>query len=225
MCYTFSVKNPKVLIPILSGVLIGVLGIGVFLWSNQTKKETPPAVTVNPTPTEIPVELSVWKDQAGFAFQYPSDLSINAHEEDKINYAHVELTHKDHSGGIIVWAKDLPAPNLSGWINKDTRFSGGSVLDTTLGNLPAKKILLTDPKKAIIIGAFDAEVLVTIEGDLADEAYWSKVHQIITDSFTFTSSGVKPDETSPSSVSPAKSADIPSQSSGDSGGSAEEVLE
>lgn len=132
-----------------------------------------------------------WKDQAGFTFKYPKDISVNPHEEDKENYAHLELTHPDHPGRVIVWAKDLPAGDLAGWIKKEKRFTGASILDTTLGGKQAKKILFSEPTKMIVVGTIDVEVLVTVEGELIDGNYWSKVQQGIVDSFAFTGGAEK----------------------------------
>lgn len=182
-----NMKNPKVIVPIIIGVLFGGLGVGIFLWSKQEQTKAPAAVVASPTPTSMPVEMATWKDPAGFTFEYPKDVSINPHEEDKDNYANVEFTHKDHPGRVIVWAKDLPAPDLAGWIKKDKRFVGASILDTTLGGKSAKKILISDPTKTIIVGAIDSDVLVTVEGEFTGNDYWSKVHQGIVDSFTFSS--------------------------------------
>jgi hypothetical protein len=198
-------KTKKVWIPIIIGVLAGGVGAGIFLWNKQAKMEAPTAVVASPTPTSMPIEMTTWTDQAGFTFGYPKDILVNPHEEDTVNYAHVELTHKDHPGKIIVWVKDLPAPDLAGWIKKEKRFTGASVFDTTLGGKPAKKILIADLTKMIVAGAIDNDVLVTVEGELADGDYWSKVHQGIVDSFTL----------------------APAEPSGNSGGNAteEEVLE
>lgn len=184
-------KNKKVLLLIVAGVMIGGLGGGMYLWSKQAKTEVPSMVITGPTPTDAPVELVTWSDPAGFSFQYPKDADINSHDEDTVNYAHVELTHKNHPGSVIVWMKDLPAPDLAGWIKKETRFFGASVLDTTLGGKPAKKILVTDPSKMIVVGAIDTDVLVTAEGLLTDDTYWSFVHKGIVDSFVFAQSGAK----------------------------------
>lgn len=211
-------NNKKVLIPIIVGVLVGLLSVGIFLWNRQAKMEAPAAVVASPMQTSVPVETATWTDQAGFTFGYPKDISVNPHEEDTTNFAHVELTHKDHPGSVIVWMKDLPAPDLAGWIKKEKRFTGGSILDTTLGGKPAKKILISDPTKMIIVGAIDNDVLVTIEGELTDSDYWSKVHAGIVDSFTFSSAGIK---------SATNQSTAPAESSGNSGGSVdeEEVLE
>lgn len=209
-------KNKKVLLLIVVGILIGGLGGGIALLSNQGKSDTSPVALSSPTPTEVPVELATWTDPAGFSFQYPKDIDVNPHDEDKENYTHVELTHKTHPGSLIVWMKDLPASDLAGWIKKDTRFSGASVLDTTLGGEPAKKVLVTDPSKMIIVGAIDGDVLVTVEGLLTDDTYWSSVHQNVVDSFVFSSTG---------SVPAALGNSGGSVDSGDTSVTEEEVLE
>lgn len=202
--------KPNVFLPIVFGVLVGGGGAGLFLISRQ-KPTSPATVAQAPKTKPAPVESAKWSDPAGFSFDYPKDVSVNPHKEDQENYAHVELTHKAHPGRIIVWMKDLPAPDLAGWIKKEKRFSGASVLDTTLGSKPAKKILISSPNKMIVVGAIDVDVLVTVEGELVDSDYWSAVHQGIVDSFTFTGTE--------KSTAPAQSSD--------EGGSVdeEEVLE
>ncbi len=207
-------RNAKVIIPIIFGVLAGGLGAGIFLWSKQTQTKVPSAVVASPTPTNAPVELTTWNDQAGFTFQYPKDVDINPHDEDKENYAHVEITHKSHPGSVIVWMKDLPAPDLAGWIKKEKRFTGASVLDTTLGGKPAKKILVAGSTKMIVVGAIDGDVLVTVEGELTDSDYWSTIHQKAVDSFVFSQSGIK-----------TGSVPVSSGDWGDSAVTEEEVLE
>lgn len=207
-------KNSKVIIPIIIGVLVGGVGAGIFLWTKQSKPS--PIVSVA-APTPVPIELAAWTDPAGFTFDYPKDVSVNPHEEDKENYAHVELTHKDHPGRVIVWMKDLPAPDLVTWVKKEKVFIGASVLDTTLGGKPAKKILITDPAKKLVVGAIDNDVLVTVEGELTDEAYWSDIHQKVVGSLVFVSTGAKS----------STQTTAPSEISGGGGGSVEEeeVLE
>ena len=179
-------KNPKVFIPIILGVLFGGIGAAVFLANQQNNKQAPSTVSA---PTSSAVELATWSDQAGFQFQYPKDLSVDRHDEDTVNYAHIEFTHKDHPGKLIVWAKDTNAQDVTAWVKTEKRFSGASVLDTTLGNLPAKKILLTSPEKMLIVGTVSDEIVFTIEATLDDSDYWSGVHNTIYSSFAFTSPG------------------------------------
>ena len=57
---------------------------------------------------------------AGFSFSYPEGLTVDKHDEDQENYAHIEMTLKDTLGNVIVWAKDAPASDLAAWIKKKT---------------------------------------------------------------------------------------------------------
>ncbi len=173
-------KNRKVLIAIILGILFGGTGAGVFLADKQNNKQ---ALSTVFAPTTSPVEMATWNDQAGFQFQYPKDLSVNKHDEDTDNYAHIELTKKDHPGKLIIWAKDTNAQDVTAWVKTEKRFSSASILDTTLGGLPAKKILLTSPEKMLIVGAISDSIVFTIEATLEYGSYWSNVHNTIVSSF------------------------------------------
>lgn len=146
------------------------------------------------TPT---VELTTWTDEAGFSFKYPKDLSVNKHEEDPDNYAHVELTNNAHPGKIIVWASDAP----SVWPPKGT-----SAIDTTLGGQPAKKIFASAPVKMLSVGMISDNILFNVEAALTDNEYWQKVHDTIVGSFEFTD-GSESEPSSGDSVSSGESAD------------------
>jgi hypothetical protein len=184
---------------IVTGVIV-VLGMtagGIFIFSRQrTKLSSPLEVSVTkPTAIQAPkVDLTTWSDEAGFSFQYPKDLTVNKHEEDNDNYAHVELTNKDHPGNSIVWVKDLPSgvSTLDSWVKKI--YPTATSIDTTLGGEPAKKILVATPIKTLTVGTISEDLLFIVEGTLTDAEYWQKIHDTITNSFAFT-----PDSSSASS--------------------------
>ena len=48
------------------------------------------------------IKLDFWEDAAGFSFSYPEDISIDPHEEDEENYAHLELTLPGYEGRIVI---------------------------------------------------------------------------------------------------------------------------
>lgn len=156
-------------------MVLAVVGIGLYFFQKKSSVITP-GEAIAPTLTPK-VELTTWNDPAGFSFQYPKNLSVNKHEEDNENYAHVELTNNEHPGKIIVWVKDAPAK----W-----PFEGGTTLDTTLGGLAAKKILTTAPVKMLTTGVITDNLLFSVEATLTDSEYWNGVHDTITSSFAFT---------------------------------------
>ena len=165
---------------IVTGVIVvlGVVAAGVLFFSQKNTKVLSPGGAFIPTPTAVPeVTLTTWTDPAGFSFQYPNDLSVNTHEDDNVNYAHVELTSATHSGSIIVWASDVSAA----WPPKV-----GTSIDTTLGGVAAKKILISTPSAKLIVGAVSEGLVFKIEGTLTDKPYWQTVEDGIVKTFTFT---------------------------------------
>jgi hypothetical protein len=165
-------------------VLIGVVAGGIFVFSQKNAKVISPGAAVLATPTPA-VDMTTWNDPAGFSFQYPKDLSINNHEDDNVNYAHVELTSAAHPGNIIVWASDVS----SAWPPK-----GGTSIDTTLGGVAATKIMMSTPSAKLIVGAVSEGLVFKIEGTLTDKTYWQGVEDGIVKTFAFT-----PDTSAPAS--------------------------
>ena len=171
-----------IIIAIGIGVLVGVVGGGGYLWMKKSREAVPPATQQG----EPKAKLLDWKDPAGFMFQYPEGVVINKHDEDKQNYAHVEITHPANRGRLIVWVKDTTALDVAAWVKTEKTFRDGSIIDTTLGSKPAKKILLTTPIKKVIVGTIFDELLWFIEVEPGEGDYWQKTFDTISSSFKFT---------------------------------------
>lgn len=172
-------------LPIFVGLVIGVVAGAGYLWRIRGKP-TPTEPLIVPTPS--PAQLLTWNDPNGFTFQYPEGLSVDKHDEDNENYAHIEFTHSDHPGALIVWGKD-PARGVSdtaSWVKAEKRFTGASVLDTELGGQPAKKAMITDPGRLLVVGTVYDDIIWSVETTLEDMDFWDDVHSIIVDSFAFT---------------------------------------
>lgn len=175
----------KVIVAVGILFLLSALSAGSwYFWQRRVaSSETSPLITAS-SASENKKNLT-WDDPAGFTLQYSPDLSINKHDEDKDNYAHLEFTNKDHPGEIIVWAKNTNASDITAWVRTERAFSGASILDTSLGNQPAKKILLVGSPKKIIVGSIYDELLFTVETTLDDGGYWARVHENIVNGFAF----------------------------------------
>src|SRR4030042_2648000 len=171
-------------------VLVLIGGSIIVIGSGRKTKENSGAQQKVVT-SVAPKAVLTWDDPAGFTFSYPQDLSVNKHDEDQVNYAHIELTQSAHPGNIIVWAKDTTAGDATAWVRTEKEYKNANIFDTTLGGQPAKKIILTSPRKAIVVGTVYDELLWTIEQEASDSAYWAPVFQSIVDSYQF-----KPLETS-----------------------------
>lgn len=192
----------KFRLPILVGLLIGgIVSGGYILWikGRNSSPGVPKRQSVAPTPT--PVRLLTWNDPNGFIFQYPEGLSINKHDEDKDNYAHIEFTHPDHLGKLIVWGKDAPSnvTDALSWVKGDTRFAGASILDTEMGGQPAKKIITAGTSNILVVGAVYDNIVWSVEATFEEPEFWTSVLTSITNSFTFVSR--KSDVTNAGSIS------------------------
>lgn len=164
---------------------IVIILVGFIIWFLMEKKSlvsiiSPLSNQITPTVTQI---LKTWEDPAGFKFSYPEGISINDHQEDTENYAHLELTNSFYPGRILIWMKDKTNNTLEEWVLKQT--GEPQVFDSELAGQSAKKLAFTSPKK-LIIAAFDQEVLILIEVYPENE-WWTKTYEQILDSFELTS--------------------------------------
>lgn len=170
--------------PILIGLMIGGIVSSGYLWWVRNQS-IPIEQTSVPTPT--PVRLLTWNDPNGFIFQYPEGLLINKHDEDNENYAHIEFTHPNHPGKIIIWGKDIPAnvTDVTSWLKSDTRFAGASILDTEMGGQPAKKVIMAATPQVLVVGAVYDNIVWSVEATLGEPEFWTNTLTSITNSFTF----------------------------------------
>lgn len=170
---------------LILGISLVIGGVSFFayrtMYASSQSSPLSQKVEFSPSPPNV---LITWEDQAQFSFQYPKSLSIDPHDEDQENYAHVELTNSSHPGRLIVWTKDSTASDIEQWLKKEKT---ENALDTTLGEEKAKKILISEEKKRLITSAIRDGYLYQIEVDLDEEGYWNNVYDTISSSFQFTS--------------------------------------
>lgn len=176
----------KILLIVIPLLILVIIGGWVIVKNRKSDKKivSPQISKTKETAKETPLVL--WKDPLGFEFKYPEGLKIDPHEEDQDNYAHIELSSKDHEGGIIVWSKDLLYKDLNDYLENDEEASGASVMDTTLDQVPAKKLLVkTKEGSKIITAAIYDELLFLIEVNLDKEKYWQKPYDRLVSTFSF----------------------------------------
>ncbi len=178
-------KKSLVLI-IVGGLLLGLVGAGAYLYYSKTTGVTtsPTGTDVTPVPTP---KLLMWDDPAGFTMQYPEGLTVNKHDEDLVNYAHVELTDSAHPGNVIIWVKDIPSgiTDTASWGKKASAPASAISFDTSLAGQSAQKILVSSPEKIVSVGVIYDGVLWYIEAKLTDEPYWQSVFDGVIQSFIF----------------------------------------
>ena len=177
-------KKRMIIILSIRILCVGIIGAFIFWKQKQSSVASSTQTQTQNQPVE---ELAVWEDQAGFSFKYPKVLSFDKHDEDEVNYAHIEFTSATHPGKLLVWAKDTTYADVATWVAKDKSLQGSTSVDTTLGGEPAKKIIISTPSKKIIIGVISDQILFTIESEpTEDDPYWTTVSDTIASSFVFT---------------------------------------
>lgn len=180
----------KLIIAILIGTVVLIsLILFVYIRYQDYQKRMIPVSQAVPTP-EVAEDLASWTDQSGFTFQYPKSLTFNPHDEDTENYAHLELTSATYSGSLTVWTKDTNAADAEDYAKKS---KNPGFIDSTLGGIPAKKLLQNDTEKKIITTTVKDGYLYQIEADLKDN-FWNKTFEKVSSSFKFEGNGLKKEE-------------------------------
>lgn len=172
----------KRLVTIIGGVVVLLVIAGaVFIF--QLKKAPSVISPVGELEKEPEVKLATWEDPAGFSFSYPQDLEIDSHEEDRQNYAHLELTSADREGKILIWVKDTNYSTIDAWV-KGEAGEKEQIFDTELSGEPAKKVAYSEPGK-LVTATIDVDALVLVEMFPDEEGYWQGVYDQVLTSFTF----------------------------------------
>lgn len=185
-----------ILLIVIVVIVIPVILVGL---SYFRKKSPEIKTTAQPEKTkELPEEKpqKVWKDPMGFSFSYFADSTINDHQNDNENYAHVELVNPAHDGYLIVWVKDLPlnekgksVKTLDEWLQSDAEYKDINKLDTQLGGQPAVKLTMKDKKRYFSAVMYD-DLLYLIEVNIASD-YWKDQYDLSEKSFVFESGSQK----------------------------------
>lgn len=172
-------------------LVLAVAGAGGWYFLNGKQivnplGKTAPKSTIAEA-TSVPVELTTWKDPLGFTFDYPKNMKVNQHDEDKDNYAHVELTSPAAEGNIVVWAKDNTYSTLDEWLKGDKTVRGGSPIDTNWGGEKAKKVVITGDNPRVVIATFFDDLLYIIEKNGDKDGKLDASFNAIVASYSFSS--------------------------------------
>lgn len=156
-----------IIVAVVVVLLLAGGGVFFFISSQKKTKEATSPVSENgrqlivPTSTLSSTKTLTWNDQAGFSFQYPDGLTINKHDEDSVNYAHIDFIAGSGNSSVLVMASDSKYKTLDDWVKNDKSMTSANIIDSTLGNKPAKKILYSNGG-SISIGTIDSGILFTI---------------------------------------------------------------
>lgn len=137
-----------------------------------------------PTSVRSSSRILTWSDQAGFSFQYPDAVTINKHDEDSVNYAHIDFISNSKNTSVLVMASDSKYKTLDEWVKNDKSMTGANIIDSSMGGKPAKKILSADGG-SISIGALDSGILFTVSTIAYKDNEMKDVFDRISSTFKF----------------------------------------
>jgi hypothetical protein len=178
---------------IISGIIILLIfaaaGILLMPKSGQKPPDKSAQKTAILTPAPIQKPRLTWNDPDGFSFSYDPDITINKHDEDQTNYAHLELTNPSHKGAVTVWEKDTTAADVTAWVQTEKEFVAANVIDTAFGGQPGKKVIISGDHPKMVTGTIYGGYLYYIEESGADEGYWQSEYNSVLNSFAFKPAG------------------------------------
>ncbi|OIO15728.1 hypothetical protein COV53_06300 [Candidatus Gottesmanbacteria bacterium CG11_big_fil_rev_8_21_14_0_20_37_11] len=181
-------------------ILLIALGLiySIYIRGYLFQKVVSPIPDIQPTSEQVEVEMNTWVDQSEFKVNYPKNLKINPHDEDKENYAHLEFTSEDHPGNIIIWVKDTQFLDLNDWMIK---MKIDKAIDSNLGGIPSKKTISSMGSQKLTNTVIRNGYLYQIETNLKDAPYWQDVYNKIAASFEFVSPETQTSQKNPQSDS------------------------
>ena len=175
--------NKKILIGVVALFILAGVGGGAYFAFKGQEVKNPSFGGVENKNDQI---LTTYKDpNLGFVFEYPNNLTVNPHEEDKENYAYVELTAAGSDGSIVIWAKDTTYTDLSEWMQGEDEVAGGNAIDTTWGGKEAKKVRITKPAPKVVTATLYDDLLFLIEETPDKEGKLDTAYENILSSFKF----------------------------------------
>lgn len=181
--------NRKAIIVIVILTVLTILGSLGFVFKDQLNsflKPTPPSTDnqafKKKQKEEFNFEWTEWQDSAGFAFEYPKEVDINAHPEDEVNYAHLELTKDDKKGRLVVIVNDSEYTDIGEWLEKDESVKGGNGLETAIASVSARRVSLDNKREIAAFIDWD-QVIYTIDNQGEGEEYWGQIYTRILASF------------------------------------------
>lgn len=178
----------KVVWIVVGGILMGAIVGGAFFLMQQKPVETPvettPVENEIPTPTSVP-EMVKHQNDAGFSFEYPSDVTITENELDAASYADLELTSPEHPGTITIKIVDTKLKDLVAWKKQNSAAADSMKSEeATLGDLDAVESTLNSGTTTLV--AIGQGVIYTITVTPEDNfEYWQEVYEGIVSSWTF----------------------------------------
>lgn len=176
-------KKPILIILVVLGIVILGGATSYFLFKSKTGSQV--KNTGQPDTSEKSTETTlVYKDNAGFSFEYPKSIKVkDITPNDDFSYSVLSLTKT--GGEIKITVIDTTAKTADEWIKSTSGVKGASLVGaTTLAGLSAKQYSI-DSK--LLTVAADNGILYLVEGP-KDAGYWEDAQNKIASTFSLTGS-------------------------------------
>lgn len=194
-------KNLRIGLAILVTLIIGSVAIWELKFKN-TKTKEPTEVTIKEATLPMP-EITVYKDAAGFKFNYPAGLTIKEIETDDATiYSSLELTAPNNEK-LNLRITDTIYNNVLEWLQsfeKNNPVSSSKEIGWEI--MAAKQLTYSSPKRLKTI-AIENNISYSLDSLLDKDSYWEKTQNMILSSFEFTAA--KLPTASPVSTTPTES--------------------
>ncbi len=161
-----------------------IIGGGAFLLLNQKSNNSFVEKEISIKQAEVISGSDVYEDYAGFSFEYPAELKVEAIElDDDSVYSSLEILASD-GNKLTLRVADTKYKSLKDW---QTDFEDKNVIvqikDVFFSDLDAKTIIYGAPKRLKTV-AIENQIIYDLTG-LADDGFIEKVHDEIISSFQF----------------------------------------
>lgn len=165
--------------------IILVLGLTVF-FVIQKKKSTPISPIQTPGILKETENLLIYKDEAGFSFDYPEGLTIeDVTGDDETLYSSLEVSKGFSGEKMIIKVSDTAFSSTGAWLKSKEASGAGSTREITLAGMKGVQIQFTNPRRLVTI-VIDEGIMYFLESSLDEVGYWNKIHNNIISSFTLT---------------------------------------
>ncbi|MBI4999407.1 hypothetical protein HZB97_01400 [Candidatus Gottesmanbacteria bacterium] len=180
------IEKKKILI--IGGVgIILVLGLAVFFVVQKKKTAIVSPIQPPGILEEKEAEtLLTYKDEAGFEFKYPENLTIkDISGADQSVYSSLEISSSQHEGKMAIKIVDTLFTSVDAWLKSKEASGAGVAREITLAGMEGAQIQFANPRRLVTI-VIDEGIMYFFESLLDEAEYWNKIHNNIVSSFTLT---------------------------------------
>lgn len=186
----FQLSSKKVM---LFFVALGLLGAGVAggLYFYSRNKKAPDIISPVMNGDEVlsgSIKEKLLEDVWGLKVFYPAELQVEA-ATGAGELTRYNFTHPKHEGLLTIYTFQTNAASVEEWLENDEESAtAASVIDTTIGGRPGKKMLFVEPpiqrQRAVTVDTWQVFVF-DLYPSAGEEDYWNGIYNKILAKYQF----------------------------------------